>query len=152
MRIRVRLATLEDIPQIVVLLEKLHGSAGFEKCASFDEESATIFTERLINIPTAEILVADADGKIIGLSSYIVDSPYFNFSKKVASGISFWVDQEYRKSGVGKALYAASEMRAKLLGCEVLTVGVLVQDEYLQSYHERNGFERREVLFHKEIK
>lgn len=151
MKIVVRRAKLEDVSSVVSLLEKLHASAGFEECAPFDASSATKFTERLMNSPKAEVLVAEDDGFIIGLSTFIVDSPYFNWAKKVASGISFWVEPEYRKFGIGKALYAASEKQALKMGCQVITVGVMVTDEYLQAYHERNGFVRREVLFHKEI-
>lgn len=151
MKIIIRRATLEDIPSVVVLLEKLHASAGFGECAPFDPNSATKFTARLIDSPRSEVLVAEDDGDIIGLSTFVVDSPYFNWDKKVASGISFWVAPEYRKFGIGKALYAASEKQARNMGCQVITVGVMVTDEYLQAYHERNGFKRREVLFHKEI-
>lgn len=149
MKIVIRRADITDIDNIVPLLEKLHASAGFAECAEFDELSAKAFTTRLIDTPSARILVAVDNEEIIGLSTFIIDSPYFNFSTKVASGISFWVEPEYRKLGVGKALYSASEKVAKALGCNRITVGVMFEDEYLQNYHERNGFKKREVLLHK---
>lgn len=151
MKIIIRRANKQDVSSILLLLEALHASAGFAECAEFDAESAQVFTERLLDAPNGEVLVAERGDELIGLSTFIVDSPYFNHATKVASGISFWVDPEYRKTGVGKALYNASEKLATKMGCKIITLGVMVDDEYLQAYHERNGFKRREVLFHKKI-
>lgn len=134
---------------ILPLLEKLHASAGFVECAEFKAEDAKAFTIRLMHSPTARVLVAVDEGEVVGLSTFVVDSPYFNFNTKVASGVSFWVEPEYRKLGLGRSLYSASEMAAKALDCKRITVGVMVEDEYLQNYHERNGFKKREVLLHK---
>lgn len=151
MKIFIRLADVQDIDSIVPLLGKLHEHAGFSKCAEFDPESARDFTRKMIDAPNGRVIVALDGDNIIGLSTFVVDSPYFNFSKKVASGISFWVESEYRKLGVGKALYNVSETTAKALGCSFITVGVMIGDEHLESYHERNGFVRHETLFHKVI-
>lgn len=149
MNIKIQRATFELIDQVVGLLEKLHKSAGFSQIAEFDKASAEAFTVRLIESPKAELLVAVSEDTVIGLSSFVVDTPYYNWDAKVASGISFWVEPEYRKSGIGKALYEVCERKAKELGCSGITVGVMDQDEYLKGYHQRNGFEPQEVLLFK---
>ena len=151
MKIRIRLATVADIDRILPLMKELYEYAGFSTVAAFDEQSVGKFTARLISSPTAEILVADTGAELIGLASFVVDSPYYNWEHRVASGISFWVEPEYRKMGVGQKLYEASELLATRHGCAAVTLGVMVEDKYLAEYHERNGFKNRELLFYKEI-
>lgn len=147
MKIKIRKAKESDITKLSELLEVLHSESAFKDLADFSAESVQYTCFTMINSTSAEVLVAEVDGELIGCSSFFITPFYFNADVPIAYGVFFWVNPEYRKHGVGKALYEQCMSLAKLMGATGTIVGVAAEDDYLEQYHTRNGF----TLFEKQL-
>lgn len=89
-------------------------------------------------------LLEEGKGMLLGKAS-----PFSFGYHKIAMEVGWWVDPEYRKSGVGKSLIDAFEYWANKMGCSLVVMGSL--DDSLGSYYEKNGYKSAERLYMKEL-
>lgn len=108
----IRLATIDDLPQIVKLGKELlhqHGEFDFDYYQleeNFDELFGTWVKDQL-NHPYQFIIVGQdpADGTIVGFISGFVKYLYPWFKTKSVGHISYMIiDHKYRRHGIGKLL------------------------------------------------
>lgn len=66
---------------------------------------------------TLHIIGAFDDDRLVGVASYVTTNlPHFK-GKKLASSESLWLDNDYRKRGIGRSLIQVAEQSAKADGC-----------------------------------
>jgi RimJ/RimL family protein N-acetyltransferase len=146
----VRQATEMDIPQIV----DMAGAFFFEMRAvelSFDEESAADTAMKLITSDDGSLIVAEMDGKLVGMAGAIAFSHYMSASNKVAQEMFWWVDKEHRGGIVAMRLLRAMEDWAKERGCSSLTMICLPIDSPAEEIYKRTGYRPLERSYIKEL-
>lgn len=144
MNIELRVATVDDFDAV------------FEMCSKFIQQ--TRYSEYLVEEvfrPLVESFVTDTtndkigilaldEGKPVGLIGGAVN--YFLFGGiKYAAEIAWWVEPEYRKSGVGKELIEAFEYWASKIDCKFVSMSAL--DKELPKFYEKLGYGFAEVSY-----
>jgi GNAT superfamily N-acetyltransferase len=94
------------------------------------------------------IVAMDGD-KPVGMIGGMVN--YFIFGGvKLCSEVAWWVEPEYRKTGVGKDLIDALEYWAKNIDCRFVTLSALDKD-YLPKFYEKIGYDFAEISYMKKV-
>lgn len=140
----IREATVNDIPQVRKLVE---GLALFEKAP----EEVTVSLEEFTNDgfgenPVYKCHVAETDNKIVGFCIFYI--AYSTWKGKIVYLDDLFVDEQYRKHGLGKKLideviYYAKEVNANQVRWSVLDwnenainfykkLGVVFDPEWIQ--------------------
>lgn len=105
-------------------------------------ESFADWLKGQINLPTALILVAKEDGKVIGFLSGFVKYLFPWFNIKRVGHISFmFIDEEYRRKGVGKNLLAAAKEWFSDQGLKYVELYVNERNDRGISFWKSMGFE-----------
>ena len=75
------------------------------------------------------------------------DIPYYNF--KIAELCNMCIDSNYRKQGIGNALYKEFEKSFKEQGIAHFTVTASFKNENAKSFYKKMGFEEANSTFTK---
>lgn len=103
----IRKATIVDIPELVVLMEELGYPTSFDKMElRFNAIEAD---------PTYHTLVAELDGKVVGMAG-LCTSLFYEYDGSYVRIVAFVVDTNYRKKGIGKNLIKEAESWAREQG------------------------------------
>lgn len=121
MNITIRKGLKIDLPQVLNLIQEL---ATYEKAP--DEVAVTIAEmerDGFGDNPIFKFFVAEADGKIVGISLYYIK--YSTWKGKCVFLEDIIVTESYRKYGIGKKLFeevvkVAKEMNARRMEWQVL--------------------------------
>jgi len=142
--VTVRLATEEDVPEILPLIRSLVASCG----EPLPEESAMAeIVKQQINSDNHEYVVAEAGGRIFGclLVCYYLSTwaaaPYAMLQ-------DFFIADEWRSQGVGSTMFAYARDRARIRGCARMDLAVQAQRVEAKRFFRRWGFRRtdREMM------
>ena len=94
------------------------------------------------------VVVAEIDGKVVG---YLLGEeskiPYYDF--KIAELCNMCIDGNYRKQGIGNALYKEFEKHFKEQGINHFTVTASFKNENAKSFYKKMGFEEANSTFTK---
>lgn len=144
MNIEIRDAVADDAER----LAEIYSFYVINTAVSFEYEppSADEFKSRIESISRDyPYLVCTLDGKAVGYAyagAYSTRKAY-----SWTASVSIYVDKDYRRMGIGSALYAALESRLKEQGIVNLLAGVAfseTEDEYLThdscKFHLREGY------------
>lgn len=132
----VRPALEEDLWAV---MELLFLKAEFDGCRDALVATQGQLREALFGTPSrVEILLAEADGRAIGLATY-----FATFSTFLAKP-GIWLDdlyvrEEHRSRGVGEALLAALARIAKERGCGRIEWTVALGNDRGIAFYERQG-------------
>lgn len=94
----IREATLDDIPQMLVMGQRFFTAAGWDDIASYDPDSMERTMRFLIEGDSGVIFVLDDDG-LVGMAGAMVNPFYFNASHLTGSELFWWVEPEHRGHG-----------------------------------------------------
>ena len=142
--IKIREATTEDAARLV----EIYSYYVLNTAVSFEYEVPTVeeFRQRIKKI-TAKYpyLVCLIDDKIVG---YVYAGEYSSRSAySWTAAMSIYVDKDYRRQGIGSALYRAIEPKLKEMGIINLLAGTAYcepEDEYLTHasslFHTNQGY------------
>ena len=135
MDIKIRKGTPEDVPQVFELVQEV---ALFEKAA--DQVSNT--PEQMLEDgfgpnPIYGLLVAEVDGKIVGISMYY--TRYSTWKGKRLYLEDLIVTESMRGSGLGKMLLDATIVEARATQCTGVMWQVLDWNEPAIKFYERYG-------------
>ena len=147
----IRKAELKDLQRIQELNNEL-----FElELANFDKhliknwplsKEGREYFENAIN--ESFVVVAEIDGKVVGyLLGEESDIPYYDF--KIAELCNMCIDSNYRKQGIGNALYKEFEKHFKEQGINHFTVTASFKNENAKSFYKKMGFEEANSTFTK---
>ncbi|MCM3677052.1 GNAT family N-acetyltransferase [Peribacillus simplex] len=103
----IREATINDIPELVVLMEQLGYPTSVNKMKiRFNAISAN---------SSYHTLVADYDGKVVGMAG-LCTNVFYEYDGSYVRIVAFVVDVNYRKKGIGKKLIQEAESWARKQG------------------------------------
>jgi GNAT superfamily N-acetyltransferase len=130
----IRFATPNDAIPVADMVEKFYQMAMTDLLGDYDKLAAANLIAATSVASDACTIVAEDDGRIIGTMGVLSYSHPFKPSVRIAQELFWWVEQDYRRSGVGKTMLDAGEDWAKELGCAgMLMITIHGID------HERNG-------------
>lgn len=132
----IREARAEDWPAVAELLAQL----GRPDVRRTDEELAAreVF-ERYLDRADAVLLVAEEEGRVVGL----LDMEYrarLNFTSPQAWIPDLVVDEDARSAGVGRALMTRAEELARERGCWGMTLESATWRERAHAFYVREGW------------
>lgn len=132
----IRQARAEDWPAVAELL----GQLGRPDVRRTDEEPAAreVF-ERYLDRADAVLLVAEEEGRVVGL----LDMEYrarLNFTSPQAWIPDLVVDEDARSAGVGRALMTRAEELARERGCWGMTLESATWRERAHAFYVREGW------------
>jgi GNAT superfamily N-acetyltransferase len=139
---QVRPATRDDAAAIADLLGQLgHPTRG---------EQVTARLARLSTEPGQTVLVAEADGEVVGMATVFVrhlisaDAPLARIAAMV-------VDERARSRGIGAALVAAAETLARDAGCDRVEVTSAEHRVRAHAFYRRLDYRDRPHRFMKQL-
>jgi len=148
--LRLRAAEAADVPVVFELIGEL---ADYERLRHKMVGTVNDLRRHLFGEPRfAQVLIADWDGEAAGFALY-----FFNYSTFLCRpGLyleDLFVRPAYRGRGIGLALLAALEQRARDIGCGRLEWAVLDWNESAIDFYRRFGARPMQdwILYRKEL-
>jgi len=139
----IRVATPEDFDQVFQLAMTF---ANHSPYSQFTKDYVIEgMVKSMLDKPITEAIVLIGDGGLLVGHS----TPFIYGDCKSAAELCWWVDEDKRKTGLGKELIEAFEYWAKQNGCKLITMVSL--DESIDKYYEKRGYQLQERVYMKEI-
>ena len=145
----IRKATLEDLPRIQELNNELFELeiANFDKYLiknwPLSKEGKEYFENA---IRESFVVVAEIENQVVGyLLGEESDIPYYNF--KIAELCNMCIDSNYRKQGIGNALYKEFERFYNEHGITHFIVTASFKNESAKAFYKKMGFEEANSTF-----
>lgn len=132
--------------------ERFHEEAGMGEFAPFSRIDCASMLLNLIESDGGILLVAEANGALIGMAGGLVYPFYFNTAHITGQEVFWWVHPDHRK-GPGRALLEALEAEAKARGCESWSMVALasVAPEAVGRLYRRRGYRPSEQSYIKRL-
>lgn len=144
----IREATEKDIPRIVELGSRSLADGPYKDLLADKPEVTTDLAVRLLNLKTAQILVAD-EGQIVGIFAFVVFPHYFS-GETVAGEVIWYVIDEARKTNIPLELLWAAEKKAFELGAKKMQL-TAPTDEIARMYGMLRGYVKVETAFQRSL-
>jgi aminoglycoside 6'-N-acetyltransferase I len=149
----IRRAVLADIERLADLVYALWPESPREEHA---QELAAILNGRApATLPLVHFVAETPDGRLIGFMEAGLRShaDCCDTSRPVGYVEGWFVEEGYRRRGIGRQLIAAAEDWAKSQGCREMASDALIENEVSQRAHEAMGYEAvsRAVLYRKPL-
>jgi GNAT superfamily N-acetyltransferase len=139
--LRIRRGRPEDAGAIVALLAEL----GYD----LPPEPAAAFAIGLLADPAHVLLVAEADGRVVGFANANL-RPQLHHLAPVCTLDELVVADGRRSDGVGARLVREVELIARERGADSLELTCNLRREGAHRFYEREGFERTSLKFAKQ--
>lgn len=136
-------ATVKDLDIIIRMSVKFIESTNYAKYTDANK-LARIVVDFLTSEDKVILIDSEKRGFIAGLIT-----PFIFSTNRVATEFGWWVEPEYRKTGLGKALIEAFQSWAKDNDCSMVTLTSLNED--VGKLFERAGYSLYERSYFKEI-
>jgi predicted N-acetyltransferase YhbS len=148
----IRNATPDDFAIIADMGEHFHTEGGLSALAAYDRQSIMDLLAMLTDAPNGLLLVAEADGAIVGMAGGMVFPVYFNAAVKIGQEFFWWVQPEHRR-GVGGLLKRALEDAAREAGAAHWFMIALetVRPAAVGALYRRDGYRAWEHSYMKEL-
>lgn len=133
------------------LLSLIRAKADFDGCLEYFKADETDIREAFFSgSPKAKAIIADLDGKVIGVATY-----YYIYSTFIAKP-GIWLDdlfvyEEYRKAGVGKALIKSLCSIANQTGCGRIDWIVAIDNKNGREFYDSIGARVFEEVRHSRL-
>lgn len=150
MGIVIRKATQEDLKAIQELNYKLfeleynNFDPDLNMNWTFSQTGENYFKKSIEN---ATVWVAVSDNKVIGyLAGSIEKMPAYT-TKSLAELDNFYIDEEYRRQGIGKRLVEEFKKYCINKGIEEIKVTASAKNTNAKAFYQNNGFDEFEVTY-----
>lgn len=142
----IRKATLADVPVIVSMSAKFYESTSYCAWADFNAETVANLAGNLTE--NHVMLVAEHEGRVVGMVGLFVAPFMFNSDKIGAYEVVWWVDPDAQGNGAGKALLAAIEPACKEKGANAIQMVHLASSPpQAAMIYERMGYAHTESSY-----
>jgi GNAT superfamily N-acetyltransferase len=140
---RIRVATLDDLPRILELGELLHKESPRWSRLSFNRAKAAHFIAHLVLEPEGAVFLAEQDGLVVGGIAGMA-TQHWSSDDVVAQEVSLFMAPEARGSMVAVRLICALQAWAGMRGAKWLQAGTStgLDPERTAGLYERLGFSR----------
>ena len=139
------------MPQCVDMGLRFFAESGFSAETDIDAASLESTMRQPVESADGALLVADADGVLIGMAGALAYAHYFNARSKAAQELFWWVDPAKRGGTAGVRLLQALEAWAKSVGCGTMTMICLPIDSPAERVYQRVGYRASERSYIKRI-
>lgn len=144
----IRKATPDDVPAIVEMSRKFYTTTTYNRFTPMCDETVAALARTLID--TGVMLVAEVEGRPVGMVGLFVAPFMFNHAIKGAYEVVWWVDPDAQGNGAGKALLAAIEPACRKAGCAVIQmVHLSTSPPQAAALYERMGYAHTESSYTK---
>ncbi len=133
----VRTLTSSDFAAFAALQASFCAYAG--EAPQPEDEARRLFDAALDPDKNLHFIVAEKDGTLVGMLSLTIGQSSYKISP-FAWCDDFFVSEEYRRLGVGRALMAQAQLVATNSGCSNILVGVGNQERQSLAFYARRGF------------
>lgn len=151
--IRIRAATASDIPGLVLMGGEFFQHTGYtERGLKCDPFHLHRFLENAIADDNYAVMVADADGQLVGCIGASAGATYFT-PQLIASELFWWMDPQARNSRAALQLLKALEQWAMDKGCTLLAmVDIALMTSNAPHIYQRKGYQLAERSWIKTLK
>lgn len=139
----IRQASCADLPAVYQLICTLEETV-------FPKELFTWGYDAMMANPNHVILVAEAEGRIIGALHLRMEFQ-LHHCENIAEIMELVVDVKYRSHGIGKQLLAAAETAARKRHCQILEVTSNRKRKKAHKFYQREGMKNTHYKFVKQI-
>lgn len=149
-----RLATRNDIPDILPLGKAFYDLAGWSEYAEWDELSVMSTLVRIVNDKIPGILIiGEIDNSIVGITCCLLFPFYCNVNVILGQELFWYVKPEFRSSGIANQIKQLLEDEAKARGATNFIMGSIpgLRDVVLARLYKRQGYEPCENTFIKKL-
>lgn len=149
----IRHAEPNDLPEIIEMGREFFDQSDNGEFTTFDDASFAVTIMALMSgISGGVLLVADVDGKCIGMASCVSFPFYANMATKCAQEI-FWFVKPDCRNGVGSTLLDELENEAMRGGAQVFLTAALpgLRDKAIGRVYERRGYKPAENSYLKRL-
>lgn len=149
MEIHIRSMRPEDYPafdSFMARLHRLHQEARPDLFRPAEHPFSREFFEKQLESPNVNLLLAEIEGRPAGMCVFELDENPLDpllTSMKRAYINDIVVAEEYRRLGVGTALYRETERIAKSCGAKQIFLTVWAFNEAAQRFYEKLGMSLR---------
>ena len=110
------------------------------------------FFDRMAGNPDAILLAAKQEEKIVGYLHGFIKNNYKNISKNDIAVINIvYVDEKYRRQGVGKALLNSFYDWVKFKNTNYIEVETYINNENAIKFYEKSDFSTIKVTYRKKL-
>jgi len=147
----IRDAKITDLPILLDMGERFFNASEFVKVTIYDPISFQSTALQLIDSDI--LLVGEDDGKVVGMIGALVYPLYFNQSHITGQEMFWWVDEDKRKSKVGRDLLRVLEQRAKDMGANSFAMISLdsMNPKLMDRVYKMKGYFPAEHTYYKRI-
>lgn len=142
---RIRTAVAEDLPALLDLYRQLAGDRPESQPAG--PAAAGPILARILADPARQLLVADADGRVVGTAEVLVIANLTHGGQPWAIVENVVVAADARRLGVGRALMAHIVEQAREAGCYKIQLLSRAERADAHLFYESLGFARSAVGF-----
>lgn len=136
MSVSIRAATAQDAEPCMALLQSLADFTG----GTVDEEASSVF-DRLLQSERGAILVAEVDGRVLGMASVSYNLA-MRYGGEYCQLEELIVDPDGRGKNIGGRLVEATVALARERGCAEYGLYLVESTEQNQPFYEKYGFVR----------
>ena len=146
----IRPATVNDINRILDLLSQvleIHAKLRPDLFVSGTTKYSKEDLEAILKDTNKPIFVATIDHYVVGYAMCQIRIPTSNMHQvKIFHLDDLWVDEKYRKQGIGKSLYQKVVETAKENNCYEVTLNVWPGNDAALKFYEKMGMKTRSVF------
>jgi GNAT superfamily N-acetyltransferase len=145
----IRSATKADTPQLLEMGRQFYATTHYRHFAPYSPESVEHVIDLMLD---GVFLVAEEDGKLVGMVGLVVFPHLFNRDHLVANEVVWWVDPDYRGKRIAVDLMAAIEPACKEKGVSAIQMVALANSPpAAAAIYERMGYTHSESSYLKRI-
>ena len=146
----IRPATLEDVPTIVAMARQFYPETHYVNWCDMDDGTVADLAANLAE--NHVMLVAELDGRIVGMVGLFIGPFLFNRDRLGAYEVVWWVAPEARGSRVAASLLTAIEAPSRDKGASrIQMVHMPNSPPQAAALYERFGYALSEVSYTKDI-
>ena len=139
----IRLATLEDMSQLLRMGEAFFDASGYGDITTFNKDDSEKLLTKLID---EGWLLTDGESALLG---FVVFPMFMNNDTIIAQELFWWVDEDKRKTGVGIEILKKAEDIAREHGATTMMMLSLkkLDGEKVNKLYKSLGYEEREQSY-----
>jgi GNAT superfamily N-acetyltransferase len=140
---RVRLATEADLPGVLAL----YAQPDLDGERAIPLQGATAIFRRMRSYPHYSLVVADADGEVVGTYTLLMAENIAHGGAFSAVVESVAVAPDMQGRGIGRAMMADAIARARAQCCYKLALSSSARRKRAHEFYERLGFQQHGLSF-----
>ena len=148
----IRMATIEDIPNIVQCMRRFYDGSDYVKTGlNFDVDSVTRFCSSIISNDNACLIISEKNGSVVGFITGVVSPWSLDNSQILASELGWWIDLDHRGGTDSVRLLKEYEKWAANKGASRCMMAHLENDRStrMERFYEKVGYHKAESHYMK---